>query len=175
MPLRQHPQHRRLALTPRASWRVVTPPESPRRVRGTTKSSAKRRELLNNEIPGQRVLPDISAGQRSPLSPPGSQWVRGSGHPPNQHLRSRQRTLRLKAGIQHRRDHRSVGPHPTVRRSRGPDTPVVNRWGELRGPSFYTRRQLCGSWLEVVWPEPQGGVARTPSKGCPHRFRCDQA
>ena len=52
------------------------------RVRGESareqKTSAKRRKLLSNKTPGQRVFPGVSAGQRNPLSPPGGQEVAGS-------------------------------------------------------------------------------------------------
>ena len=53
-------------------------PKSPQRVRGRTEDSAKRRKLLSNKLPGQRVFPGISADQRNPLIPSGGQEVAGS-------------------------------------------------------------------------------------------------
>jgi hypothetical protein len=66
---------------------------------------------------GHKAFPDggLRLGPtRDGVSLTGSQGVRGSNHPPHQHPRSRQRTLRLNAGIQRRRNHCSVGP-PTPR------------------------------------------------------------
>jgi hypothetical protein len=62
----------------RASGRVVAPVKSPRTVRKRTQNAAKRRRLLSNTIPAQRVFPGISAVQYDPLSRSCSQRVMGS-------------------------------------------------------------------------------------------------